>query len=134
MNRLTIIGRSGADAEVRYLPSGMAICEVSIATSKNTAKQGEAPVWTSTWHKVVCWGKHAEQIAPRIRRGSKVYAEGELQMREWEKDGVKRQSWSMNAKIIEVIDTKVPESTVEQMFPETKQQIMTPTFEEDIPF
>lgn len=136
LNRVTLIGRSGAKGELRYLPSGMALCEISIATSKNTAKQGMEPVWVSTWHKVTCWGKLAEQVAPRINKGSTVFVEGELQMREWEKDGVKRQAWSVNARIVEVIDKRNPENPNANVLPSDDQGSMNTPFDpnDDLPF
>lgn len=90
VNRVTIIGRLGADPEMRYTQSGTAIANVSIATSESWKdKSGQQQVRTE-WHRVVFFGKLAEIAGQYLRKGSKVYIEGRLQTREWEKDGIKR--------------------------------------------
>lgn len=91
INRVILIGNLGADPEVRYMPNGNAVCNVTLATSdswkdKQTGQQQER----TEWHKVVFFGKLAEIVGQYLRKGSKIYVEGRLQTREWEKDGVKR--------------------------------------------
>jgi single-strand DNA-binding protein len=102
LNRVTLLGRSGADAELRKTQNGHPVLSISIATSKKKG-QGEAVEWISTWHKVVIWGKRAEALAPVIKKGSMVLVQGELQSREYQdKDGNKRVS-------IEVVATEAVE-------------------------
>src|SRR5690554_5297372 len=91
INKVILIGNLGADPETRYMPSGNAVCNVTLATTdswkdRNTGQQQER----TEWHRVVFFGRLAEIAGQYLRKGSKVYIEGRLQTREWEKDGVKR--------------------------------------------
>lgn len=91
INKVILIGNVGGDPEVRYLPNGNAVANVTLATSdswkdKQTGQQQER----TEWHRVVFFGRLAEIVGEYVRKGSKLYIEGRLQTREWEKDGVKR--------------------------------------------
>lgn len=91
INKVILIGNAGGDPEVRYLPNGNAVANVTLATSdswkdKQTGQQQER----TEWHRVVFFGRLAEIVGEYVRKGSKLYIEGRLQTREWEKDGVKR--------------------------------------------
>ncbi len=88
VNRATIIGNLGKDPELRYSPSGTAVCNFSMATSekwkdKNTGEQVEK----TEWHRCVSFGKQAEVLGKYLVKGSQVYVEGKLQTRQYEKDG-----------------------------------------------
>lgn len=91
VNKVILIGNLGGDPDTRYMPNGNAVCNITLATSdswrdKNTGQMQER----TEWHRVVFFGKLAEIAGQYLRKGSKVYIEGRLQTREWEKDGVKR--------------------------------------------
>lgn len=91
VNKVILIGNVGGDPEVRYMPNGNAVANVTLATSdswkdKQTGQQQER----TEWHRVVFFGRLAEVVGEYARKGSKLYIEGRLQTREWEKDGVKR--------------------------------------------
>ena len=91
INKAILIGNLGADPETRYMPNGNAVCNIALATSdswkdKQTGQQQER----TEWHRVSLFGKVAEIAGQYLRKGSKVYIEGRLQTREWEKDGIKR--------------------------------------------
>lgn len=91
INKVILIGNLGADPETRYMPSGNAVSNITLATSdswrdRETGQQRER----TEWHRVVFFGKLAEIVGQYLRKGSKVYIEGRLQTREWEKDGIKR--------------------------------------------
>jgi single-strand DNA-binding protein len=91
VNKVILVGTCGQDPEVRYLPNGNAICNLSLATSESwTDKQTGQKVEKTEWHRVSLFGKIAEIAGEYLRKGSQVYIEGKLQTREWEKDGVKR--------------------------------------------
>lgn len=84
VNKAIIIGHLGRDPEVRYMPSGEAVANFSIATTerwkdKATSEQKEA----TEWHKVSVFGKLAEIAGEYLRKGSLVYVEGRLQTRKW---------------------------------------------------
>jgi single-strand DNA-binding protein len=84
VNKVTILGHLGKDPEVRFMPNGGAVANVTVATSekwkdKQTGEQKEK----TEWHRVVMFGKLAEIAGEYLRKGSKVYLEGSLQTRKW---------------------------------------------------
>lgn len=91
VNKVILVGTCGQDPEVRYLPNGTAVTNLSLATSEAwTDKQTGQKVEKTEWHRVVLFGKVAEIAGEYLRKGSQCYIEGKLQTREWEKDGIKR--------------------------------------------
>ncbi|MGH8354751.1 MAG: single-stranded DNA-binding protein [Pseudomonas sp.] len=91
VNKVILVGTCGQDPETRYLPSGNAVTNLSLATSEQwTDKQTGQKVEKTEWHRVSLFGKVAEIAGEYLRKGSQVYIEGRLQTREWEKDGIKR--------------------------------------------
>ena len=90
-NKVIFVGTYGPESEVRYLPNGNAVTNLSLATSEQwTDKQTGQKVEKTEWHRVSMFGKVAEIAGEYLRKGSQVYIEGKLQTREWEKDGIKR--------------------------------------------
>lgn len=91
VNKVILVGTCGQDPEVRYMPNGNAVTNLSLATSESwTDKQTGQKVEKTEWHRVSMFGKVAEIAGEYLRKGSQVYIEGKLQTREWEKDGIKR--------------------------------------------
>ena len=91
VNKVILVGTCGQDPDVRYLPNGNAVTNLSLATSEQwTDKQTSQKVEKTEWHRVSLFGKLAEIAGEYLRKGSQVYIEGKLQTREWEKDGIKR--------------------------------------------
>ncbi|MBK5008425.1 single-stranded DNA-binding protein [Pseudomonas sp. S60] len=91
VNKVILVGTLGQDPDVRYLPNGNAVTNLSMATSEQwTDKQSGQRVERTEWHRVVLFGKVAEIAGEYARKGSQLYIEGKLQTREWEKDGIKR--------------------------------------------
>lgn len=91
INKVILIGNAGGDPEVRYLPNGNAVTNVTIATSDSWKDKQTGQMQERTeWHRVVFFGRIAEVVGEYVKKGSKLYIEGRLQTREWEKDGVKR--------------------------------------------
>lgn len=92
VNKVILIGNCGRDPEVRYAPSGAAICNVSIATSRNWKDKtsGERQEETE-WHRVVFYDRLAEIAGEYLKKGKSVYVEGRLKTRKWtDKDGVEK--------------------------------------------
>jgi single-strand DNA-binding protein len=88
LNKVMLIGNLGRDPEIRYSKGGAAIANFSIATSEQwTDKQSGERQEKTEWHRVVAFGKVAEIFEKYLSKGSKVYIEGRLQTRSWEKDG-----------------------------------------------
>ncbi|QNJ57359.1 ssDNA binding protein [Pseudomonas phage Dolphis] len=91
VNKVILVGTCGQDPEVKYLPNGNAVTNLSLATSEQWKdKQSGEKVEKTEWHRVSLFGKVAEIAGEYLRKGSQVYIEGKLQTREWEKDGIKR--------------------------------------------
>ena len=84
VNKVIIVGRLGADPEIKTVGNGQSVARLSIATSENwTSKDGQKQERTE-WHRVVVWGKQAENCAKHLSKGRQVYVEGRLQTRNWE--------------------------------------------------
>jgi len=84
VNKVILVGHLGQDPEVRYLPNGGAVANVTLATSESwrDKQTGETKEKTE-WHRVVLFGKLAEVAGEYLRKGSQVYIEGALQTRKW---------------------------------------------------
>ena len=110
INRVIIIGNVGQDPETRYLPSGEAVTNLSVATSeswkdKNSGERKERV----EWNRVVAFGKLAEIISEYARKGSKLYISGSLRTRKWEKDGQTHYTTEIVAKEMQLLDRKEAE-------------------------
>lgn len=100
MNRCTLIGRAGADAELRYTPNGHPVINFSIATSEKKGEQYE-----TQWHKIVLYGKSAESYAQRIKKGIEVFVDGKILTRAWtDSSGQKKSSFEIIANWVRVIE------------------------------
>jgi single-strand DNA-binding protein len=91
LNKMMIIGNLGADQELRYTPSGKAVTNLRVAV--NDRSRGADGEWTeeTMWIGVEVWEQAAERLAEQLRKGNKIYAEGQLRAREFEgRDGQKR--------------------------------------------
>ena len=88
INKVIIVGTVGRDPEVKYMPGGSAVVNLSVATSEKWKDKttGEAKERTE-WHRCTFYGRLAEIVGEYIRKGSKLYVEGKLQTRKWQKDG-----------------------------------------------
>ncbi|APG20891.1 ssDNA-binding protein [Kosakonia radicincitans DSM 16656] len=84
VNKVILVGNLGQDPEVRYMPSGGAVANITLATSESwrDKQTGEMKEQTE-WHRVVLFGKLAEVAGEYLRKGSQVYIEGQLRTRKW---------------------------------------------------
>lgn len=99
VNKAIIIGHLGRDPESRYLPSGEAVCNFSVATSESWKDKttGEKKELTE-WHRISAFGKLAEICGEYLKKGSQVYVEGRIQTRKWQdKDGQDRYTTEIRA-------------------------------------
>jgi single-strand DNA-binding protein len=93
LNKMMIIGNLGADPELRYTPSGKAVTDLRVAVNNNQRGPDGEWVEETLWFRVSVWEQAAERLAEQLRKGNKVFAEGQLRVREFEgRDGEKRQS------------------------------------------
>jgi single-strand DNA-binding protein len=92
LNRVVLLGNLGADPEIRTTANGGKVATLSLATSRQWTKDGEKQEKTE-WHRVVLWdnakgAKLASLAESYLTKGSKLYVEGQIEYRSWEKDGV----------------------------------------------
>ncbi|MDA0760124.1 MAG: single-stranded DNA-binding protein [Proteobacteria bacterium] len=107
INKVIIVGNLGRDPETRYLPSGGAVTNVSVATSKSWRDRdsGEQKERTE-WHRIVFFNRLAEIASEYLKRGSKIYLEGELRTREWEREGQKHYTTEIVASEMQMLDAR----------------------------
>lgn len=107
VNLVILVGNVGQDPETRYLPNGGAVTNLSIATSETWRDKNSGDEQQRTeWHRVVFYQKLAEIVAEYVRKGSKLYVEGRLQTRSWEKDGQKFYATEIIANEMQMLDSK----------------------------
>ena len=107
VNKVILVGNVGNDPEVRYMPNGNAVANISIATSdswkdRNTGEQQER----TEWHRVVFFNRLAEIVEQYVKKGTKLYVEGRLQTRSYEQDGVKKYSTEIVANEMQMLDSR----------------------------
>ena len=107
VNKVTLIGTLGRDPEVRYLPNGNAVANMSLATdeSYNDKATGQK-VEQTEWHRITVYGRLAEICQQYLRKGSRAYFEGKLRTREWEKDGIKRYTTEIICNDMMMLDSR----------------------------
>lgn len=107
VNKVILIGNLGRDPEVRYLPSGSAVANITIATSESWKDKNTGAMQEQTeWHRVVLYGRLAEITGEYLRKGSKVFVEGSLHTRKWQdkQTGQDRYSTEIKAVNLQMLD------------------------------
>lgn len=107
INKVILIGRLGADPEVKTVTGGNNVARLSVATSENwTDREGQRQERTE-WHRVVVWGKLAELCGKYLVKGRQVYVEGRLQTRSWEdQQGQKKYSTEIVANTVQFLGSQ----------------------------
>ncbi len=84
INKVIIVGNLGGDPDTRFMPSGKAVCTISVASSEswNDKETGEKQEKTE-WHRIIFFGRLAEIASEYLKKGSQVYVEGKLRTRKW---------------------------------------------------
>jgi single-strand DNA-binding protein len=105
VNKVILIGNVGADPEVRYLDRGVAIATFNLATTERgyIMQNGTQVPDVTEWHSVVLWRNLAEWAQQNIKKSMKVYVEGKLKTRSWEKDGQIRRKTEVIAENIQIL-------------------------------
>ncbi|CAN5352522.1 single-stranded DNA-binding protein [soil metagenome] len=94
-----IIGNLGSDPEIRTTGSGTRVANFSVATSRSWSNQSGEQQEKTEWHRIVAWAKLADVVERYLKKGDRVYIEGEIQYRSYEdKDGVTKYSTEINAR------------------------------------
>jgi len=137
LNKAQLIGNLGKDPELKYTSAGVAVATFSIATSDSWKDQEGNVQERTEWHNIVAWRKLAEICGEWLKKGKRVYIEGRLQTRNYEKDGVKRYITEIVADQLIMLDGGGQRSTnggggtseADAASPET-----VPAKEDDLPF
>jgi single-strand DNA-binding protein len=104
LNKVILIGRLGRDPEMRFTPSGRAVTNFTMATNEVWTDQSGERQERTEWHRIVTWGKLAENCAKLLSKGKLVYVEGRLQTRSWDdKDGNKRYTTEIIANNMQIL-------------------------------
>ena len=105
LNKCLLIGHLGADPEVRFTPNGTAVADARLATSQIWKDKGGQPQERTEWHRLVFWRRLAEIAGQYLRRGSRIYVEGQLTTRSWEDgSGQKRQATEIVVHDLQLLD------------------------------
>lgn len=143
INKVILIGNLGKDPEVRYTPSGLAVANITIATSEGWKDKQSGEMQERTeWHRVVFYQRLAEIAGEYLRKGSKVYVEGRLQTRKWQdkNTGQDRYTTEIIASEMQMLDSKggsSDSSSYEKPAAATGTADAAPaldSFDDDIPF
>ncbi|MDH6248808.1 single-strand DNA-binding protein [Polynucleobacter sphagniphilus] len=108
VNKVIIVGNVGRDPETRYMPSGDAVTNISVATSdRYKDKQSGEMKETTEWHRVAFFGKLAEIAGQYLKKGSQVYVEGRLRTRKWtDASGQEKYSTEIVAETMQMLGGK----------------------------
>jgi len=104
VNKVILVGRLGADPELKTLSSGQSVANFNLATSENWVDREGQKQEKTEWHRIVVWGKLAEVCRQHLSKGRQVYVEGRLQTRSWEdQQGQKRYTTEINANTVQFL-------------------------------
>lgn len=107
LNKAMVIGNLGRDPETRYLPSGEAVTNFSVATTDKWKDKATGEMREQTeWHRISTFGRLAEIAGQYLKKGSQVYIEGKINTRKYEKDGVERTSTEIRATELKMLNNR----------------------------
>lgn len=141
VNKVIVVGNVGKDPEVRYMPSGDAVANISVATTDRYKDKQTGDMKENTeWHRIAFFGKLAEIVGQYIKKGSQIYVEGRLRTRKWtDASGVEKYSTEIVAESMQMLGGK-PSSGADSGESYSKsQQAPAPegglgAMDDDIPF
>lgn len=150
INKVILVGNLGTDPDVKYLPSGSAVTNVSLATSDSWKDKNTGAVQDRTeWHRVVFFNRLAEIAGEYLKKGSQIYVEGRIQTRKWQdKQGIDRYSTEIVANEMQMLGGRGGEvgssanfggghaQAQQQQSPQSPptSQAPEPEFDDDVPF
>jgi len=136
LNRISIIGRVGKDPDIRTTQGGMAITNLTVATSEKFGKGADKKEKTE-WFNVTLFDKVAQIVNNYVKKGNRIYIEGRIQTETWEKDGVKHYKTVVIGQNIILLEAKPalngPEAS-EKQYHEEQSNITNEGGDEDVPF
>ncbi|MBX3278788.1 MAG: single-stranded DNA-binding protein [Acidobacteria bacterium] len=135
-NKITIVGYLGRDPELRYTPSGTAVCDFSVATSERRRDATGESNDITTWFRVSVWGKQAEFANQYLAKGRLVYIEGRLRQEEFtDREGNRRTSLQVNASDVQFLGPRPDDATAPpKPPPQTATENPGDRSDDDIPF
>jgi single-strand DNA-binding protein len=129
MNKVMLIGNLGKDPEVKYTPAGKAVASLTLATNERYKDKDGNWQDRTEWHNLVLWDRLAEIAGEYLKKGGKVYIEGRLQTRSWEKDGQKKYMTEVVGQELVLLDGRSTENVQPAARPQAQQ-----IEDSDIPF
>jgi len=123
VNKVILVGNCGRDPEIKYLPSGMAVCDISIATSsKRKDKQSGEYIEETQWHRIKFFDKLAEIVGQYVNKGSPVYVEGRITYGKFtNKDGIEQHTCDIIADSMQMLGGK-QQSDAPRQAPQPQRQ------------
>jgi len=146
VNKVILVGNCGKDPETRYMPSGGAVTNISIATSESWKdKQSGETKERTEWHNIVFFNRLAEVVGEYVRKGSQIYVEGSLRTRKWQdKNGQDKYTTEVVASEMQMLgsrqgggDSYAPAQSSNQSSqaqPQPVAAVVEDGFDDDIPF
>lgn len=135
INKVILVGNLGNDPDVRTMPNGEAVANITVATSeswndKNTGERREV----TEWHRIVFYRRQAEVAGEYLRKGSKVYVEGRLKTRKWQdQNGQDRYTTEIQGDVLQMLDSRQQDKSSNSSKPK-KPEESADNFDDDIPF
>ncbi|MEK7713630.1 MAG: single-stranded DNA-binding protein [Deltaproteobacteria bacterium] len=134
VNKVILLGRLGADPEVRYTAGGTAVAKFNLATSETWKDKDGSKQEKTEWHRVVAFGKLGETCGEYLSKGKQVYVEGKLQTRSWEdKEGNKKYTTEVNVSNMVMLGSGAAEGGGKEVAASAEPQSFGSS-EDDIPF
>ena len=138
INKVILVGNLGNDPETRFMPNGNPVTNISIATSESWKdKQSGQQQERTEWHRIVFFNRLAEIAGEYLKKGSKVYIEGALRTRQWDKEGQKHYSTEIIANEMQMLGERISSSSSSDNFSAPKRggsEFASDDFDDDIPF
>jgi len=114
VNKVILIGNLGKDPDIRYMPNGEAVANITLATSETWKDKTGAKQEKTEWHRVTFYRKLAEIVGEYLKKGSSVYVEGRLETRKWtDKSGTDRYTTEVIANEMRMLGSKSGGSSFE---------------------
>ncbi|WP_186650198.1 single-stranded DNA-binding protein [Fluviispira vulneris] len=138
VNKVILIGRLGQEPEIRSTAGGQQVCTLSLATSESWIKDGNKEERTE-WHRVVLWGRQAENAHKYLKKGRMVYIEGKLQTRSWQdQQGQKRYTTEIVATAMQFLEGGSSNKSSDYVNEQYENQVSfsenSQPIDDDIPF
>ena len=141
INKVILVGNLGQDPEVKYTAGGAAVTTLSLATSESWKDKDTGSDQEKTeWHRVVLWRRLAEIAGEYLKKGSKVYIEGQLQTRKWEQDGQTSYTTEVVGRDMQFLDSRGSSSSDSSSYDDINQDMSSQNLpdsgitDDDIPF